>query len=85
VPTPAVDVFPYLAEAALIKIDIEGAEMPLLTDPRFAELSAKIVLLEYHPPHSRMAVVGALEHAGYTVDPFDERLPGIGELCAWKP
>jgi FkbM family methyltransferase len=47
VEVPMVDVMPLLAEADLVKMDIEGGEWPLLLDPRFAEVRS--VILEYHP------------------------------------
>lgn len=48
----AVDVFPLLTGTDLVKIDIEGAEWPILDDPRFRELEADAVVLEYHPEGS---------------------------------
>ncbi len=45
---PTVDVLPLMADADVVKIDIEGSEWPLLADPRLA-LVAGAVLLEYHP------------------------------------
>ena len=83
-PVPVVDVFPALATANLVKIDIEGAEHDILADDRFRSLEAQVVCLEYHPPHQRADVLRRLEDAGYTVEPFEERLPGVGELWAWK-
>src|SRR3954451_3704212 len=37
----AVDVFPYLARADFVKVDVEGGEWALLADPRFADLPAR--------------------------------------------
>lgn len=45
---PAVDVLPELVGADLAKIDIEGAEWDLLSDPRFSEAPPRVVVLEYH-------------------------------------
>jgi FkbM family methyltransferase len=45
---PVVDVFPYLAGSDLVKIDIEGGEWDLLADPRFAETSARALVMEAH-------------------------------------
>ncbi|MGH2803765.1 MAG: FkbM family methyltransferase, partial [Thermoleophilaceae bacterium] len=44
-----VDALPYLADADLVKIDVEGAEWDLLRDQRFAQLRRAVVCLEYHP------------------------------------
>ena len=70
---PAVDVFPYLRHADLIKIDIEGSEWPLLLDPRFSELDAAAIHLEYHErlaPDEDPAAFAArlLEGAGYSIE-----------------
>jgi FkbM family methyltransferase len=83
-PVPVADVFPALATANLIKIDIEGAEQAILADDRFRSLGAEVVCLEYHPPHQSADILRLLGAAGYTVEPFAERLPGVGELWAWK-
>ncbi len=66
----AVDVFPQLERADLLKIDIEGAEWELLADPRFASLPATAVVLEYHGAgcpgdDPRAAAAEALERAGF--------------------
>lgn len=45
---PVVDVFPYF-DCDLIKLDVEGAEWELLADPRFADTTAKALVLEVHP------------------------------------
>lgn len=82
------DVFPYLAAADFVKIDIEGAEWQLTRDPRFAELRAAAVAFEYHPgdaddPHAE--AVAALTAAGYeTMDGELETLPGHGMVWAWR-
>ena len=65
---PAADVFPYLEGADLVKIDIEGGEWPILSDPRFAELEARALVLEYHPhlcpgPDPRECADGLLARA----------------------
>jgi FkbM family methyltransferase len=44
----AVDVLPELVGADLVKIDIEGAEWDLLSDPRFTETPPRVIVLEYH-------------------------------------
>jgi FkbM family methyltransferase len=82
------DVFPFLEEADLLKIDIEGSEWEILADPRFAELDAAAIVLEYHPsyrsgPHAEAAVQRALERAGYeTGGPI--KGTDAGMMWAWK-
>src|SRR2546430_2382876 len=45
----AADALPHLAEADLAKVDIEGAEWPIIGDPRLANGGPRAVVLEYHP------------------------------------
>jgi FkbM family methyltransferase len=88
---PAVDVFDHLQGADLLKIDIEGGEWPLLTDPRFGELAVPAIVLEYHsyncpdPARSGETARSLLEGAGYTVVETDRHPLGTGTLWAWKP
>lgn len=84
----AIDVFPELAQADLVKIDIEGGEWDLLGDPRLREVTAALVV-EYHPhlcpeddPHS--AVERLLTEAGYTTRAVARRDDGHGILWAWR-
>ncbi len=83
------DVFPDLADADLVKIDIEGGEWEILGDPRFADLPARAVVLEYHTwrcpqPEPRAAALAALRRAGYTPGEPEEDAPGFGVLWAWR-
>jgi FkbM family methyltransferase len=86
----AVDVFPFLEDVDLLKIDIEGAEWPILTDPRFGAGVAKTLALEYHPYGSPEPDAGALalrllREAGYETQVTDFGLPsGHGMLWAWR-
>jgi len=89
-PIPKIDVFPHLENVDWAKIDIEGGEWELLSDPRFAKLEVPVLWLEYHPnlcpvPSPRELATEKLIQAGYRIEPFDERSPGIGELWAWRP
>ena len=82
------DVFPWLAQADLVKIDIEGAEWELLADPRFAELSPQALVLEYHPAYgpgnqAEGVLRDALEPAGYRLGEPRAGTDG-GLLWAWK-
>jgi FkbM family methyltransferase len=68
------DAFPYMAEADLLKIDIEGGEWDLLDDPRFAEVSARVLVMEYHPEYAPggdgdAILRRALADAGYELGP----------------
>jgi hypothetical protein len=68
----AVDVFPQLLDADLVKIDIEGAEWAILADPRFAQIRAAAIVLEYHRhlcprDDPQRAAESALSVAGYEV------------------
>jgi FkbM family methyltransferase len=85
-----IDIFPYLERADLIKIDIEGGEWAILTDPRFRELAPRGLVLEYHPhlapdgdpaELARSLVAGA----GLHVEPASQFGPGHGMLWAWRP
>lgn len=88
---PAVDAFPYLESADLIKMDIEGGEWALLLDPRFRALPASTVLMEYHPhlcpsPDPRATAVDALRGAGYAVAPIlEDPDTGVGMLRGIRP
>lgn len=69
---PTVDVFPQLAGADVVKIDIEGAEWSLLADPRFAALQPRVLVLEYHKdgcpgPDPAQIAESALRGAGLEV------------------
>ncbi|HUA75234.1 MAG TPA: FkbM family methyltransferase [Solirubrobacteraceae bacterium] len=84
---PCVDVFRLADAADLIKIDIEGSEWEILADPRFAELSAGALVMEWHEllcPHAepRKAAREALERAGFTI--VDDRVdfPEVGMVWA---
>jgi FkbM family methyltransferase len=82
--TAAVDVFPLIRDAGLVKIDIEGSEGDILADSRFLDLQARLIAIEYHPPHPRRWVEDRFRDAGFTMRPFRERLPGVGEFWAWR-
>jgi FkbM family methyltransferase len=83
------DVLPMIAEADLLKMDIEGGEWAILMDPRFRASPPRAVVLEYHPrfcpsQDPAMAVDAALEAAGLTVQPIWRRADGHGMLWAWR-
>jgi FkbM family methyltransferase len=85
----AVDVFPYLEQADLAKIDIEGGEWAILDDPRFQGLDLTALVLEYHPdlapgPDARRLALDTLRTAGYEARVVDEFGAGHGMLWAWR-
>ena len=84
---PAIDVFPMVAGADLVKMNIEGAEWDVLEDARLAATSC-VWIVEYHRianPEPRITELARrlLQEAGYTtrvVMNHDEN----GLLWAWK-
>jgi len=90
---PAIDALPLMANADLIKIDIEGSEWALLEDARFGEVQPAALVLEHHAhlcpgPEPRSAAREAIAAAGY--ETVEARLPpgacpGQGMLWAWRP
>jgi len=87
---PVRDAFPLIADADLVKIDIEGGEWPILVDARFASLRARAVVLEYHIDGSPSgdpagSAAAALMAAGFVVgEPVPATAPGYGTLWAWR-
>lgn len=85
-----VDVLPLLADADLLKMDIEGAEWAILQDPRFASSGISALVLEYHPQgapqdDSYAALRDVLGEAGFTVDtPVEEYGSATGVVWAWR-
>lgn len=88
---PAEDVLPLVAEADLVKMDIEGAEWAILGDARFAKDPPQVVALEYHPdpqaaPDPRAGAIDLLRRAGLTETATIFRSEdGYGMLWAWQP
>jgi FkbM family methyltransferase len=88
---PVIDVMPDLLNADLVKIDIEGAEWPIVTDPRFHGLGARAVVLEYHAwgypeDDPRAAAEEALRAGGYElVHGAEKPAVGAGVLWGWRP
>ncbi len=87
---PTVDVFAHLRDVDLLKIDIEGGEWPLLTDPRFDRVDAAAIVLEFHPYNcpgpgdSGQTARALLERRGYTVREVQRHQNGVGTLWAWR-
>ncbi len=82
---PTIDLFPYLRRADLAKIDIEGAEWPILADPRLADLSSLVIVFEYHRVGApslpaRDAADGILRAAGFATSDGSSNYWGHGIL-----
>lgn len=87
---PALDVFPLLQRADLIKIDIQGGEWELLLDPRLEGLSSAACVIEFHPEGCPSAdperlVRERFAAAGLETGPLTGRYQGEGTLWAWRP
>jgi FkbM family methyltransferase len=88
---PAIDVLPLMADADLIKMDIEGSEWALLDDPRFAALRPAVLVIEHHAhlcpgDDPRAAAFESLAAAGYEMleAPLPPgACPGQGMFWAW--
>jgi len=86
------DVLPIVASADLLKMDIEGGEWEILTDPRFAADPPARVVLEFHPEGApgdddpEAEVLELLAAAGLTCTFTSSfRLHGYGLVWAWRP
>jgi FkbM family methyltransferase len=70
VEVPVADLFALEGHRDLVKMDIEGGEWAVLTDPRMAELDADAIVLEWHDqgcpaPNPREHVIRVLTSAGW--------------------
>jgi FkbM family methyltransferase len=85
----AIDFLATEPRGDLIKMDIEGGEWAILTDPRFAELQVDILVLEWHArgcpfPDPHEAVLRLLRESGYDHLQEIAYTSGSGVLWAWK-
>jgi FkbM family methyltransferase len=83
------DSFSLLDGVDLLKIDIEGAEWPMLADPRLAEMKVPVVMLEYHPRGAPSAdpedaARAALAGAGFETWPMHGAPDGTGIVWGWR-
>jgi len=86
---PVVDAFQMIeGPIDILKIDIEGGEYGLLADERFAALSARVIVVEWHKtndcPDGREWCQNRLQHFGYRTKIGVEDLPLAGLIWAFK-
>jgi FkbM family methyltransferase len=82
------DVLPIVAQADMVKIDVEGGEWPILSDRRFAAAPPRTLAMEYHPegcptPFPREEAERLLRAAGMQTVIVWER-DRYGMLWAWR-
>jgi FkbM family methyltransferase len=86
---PVVDYFPLFEGADFVKMDIEGAEWPILGDSRLGSVGPTVLVLEYHRVGAPFlpaaeAAVQLLTEAGFRTHPGHANYWGHGTLWAWK-
>lgn len=85
---PLMDAYELAAGCGLLKIDIEGSEWQLLSDPRLKDCDARAIALEWHTAGTRSDtpeedVVKLLRAARFTVGYVESH--GVnGFLWAWR-
>jgi FkbM family methyltransferase len=85
---PLVDLFDQPA-VDLLKLDIEGGEWAILTDPRLPELGARVIVMEWHrrdapggdPPSRASELLAA---GGYAHHRHGDACASNGLLWAWR-
>jgi len=72
----------------IFKIDIEGGEFEILSDPRFAALDVRLLVLEWHNtpeyPDAKSWCLEKLHSLGYQTQLGCEDLPLAGLIWAWR-
>lgn len=87
---PTLDAFGLMEDARLVKIDIEGAEWPILEDSRLADTPARALVLEYHqwncprPDDPASYCLELLGRAGFTTAITDPSARHFGTAWAWR-
>jgi FkbM family methyltransferase len=84
---PVRDVFPFLQEVDLLKMDIEGGEWAILSDPRLAGIPARAVVLEFHPwmappGNPSESAAAYLRGAGFEICGSEPAGDGMGVMWA---
>lgn len=82
-----IDLFTLGYEIDLLKMDIEGGEWSILSDPRMADLQARVIVMEWHwrfapQADAHAAALDLLERAGYEVH-ADHSEPRTGTGLVW--
>lgn len=83
------DVFPFLDDADLVKLDIQGGEWDILADERFPDVRASAIVLEYHPAScpgddAEAFLRERLGEAGYTLRPGPTGHDDEATVWAWR-
>jgi len=83
------DVLDEVADADLVKLDIEGGEWPILSDPRFATAPPRTLAMEYHAHGApgadpRAEAQRLLAGAGLRTADIRRHAHGDGMLWAWR-
>lgn len=83
------DVFSLAEDADLFKLDIEGGEWPILSDPRWANMKVPVVMLEYHPHGAPSGspeddAQQALVNVGYSTHSMLNAPDGTGVVWGWR-
>jgi FkbM family methyltransferase len=90
VEVPMVDAFDACRDADILKIDIEGAEWSILTDPRLSQLRAFAIVLEWHllespEPDAAAFATRLLQSAGFAhTRGHQSESGGNGTIWAWR-
>ena len=87
---PCADLFSFVGAQRfdLIKMDIEGGEWPILTDPRLARLPARVLVMEWHEhrcPHASprpyaadLLAAAGCAHQWHETQPLPLQRPAVG-------
>jgi hypothetical protein len=88
---PAIDLYEQINGGVdLVKMDIEGGEWAILSDPRLADLKANVIRLEWHTmlcpqPDAHAEAIKLLRRGGFTrIVDADHELDVNGVLWAWR-
>lgn len=86
---PLLDVLRKISTSNLVKMDIEGAEWDIVTDPRFTADPPRVIVIEYHPylcpgPDPHAAAELALRRAGLQTSTIWQGDEGVGMLWGWR-